>query len=179
MKTREQIYGQEAASILRDITMYRALTEEQLLRLCPGKRDKVRNLLSYLTKQGRIWHIDGLYCAAPECAEDVDKGLLASVWVLADFIDRVEFHSVGDFPAKLFFRGRGGVRGHPHRVRQRNPDQSHPVRAGGGGVQLSVPGGQAGADTGAGHSQRQGLLHCLPGGGKFNTIRGNKEGGQP
>ena len=28
MKTREQIYGQEAASILRDITMYRALTEE-------------------------------------------------------------------------------------------------------------------------------------------------------
>ena len=51
MKTREQIYGQEAASILRDITMYRALTEEQLLRLYPRKRDKVRNLLSYLTKQ--------------------------------------------------------------------------------------------------------------------------------
>lgn len=109
MKTREQIYGQEAASILRDITMYRALTEEQLLRLCPGKRDKVRNLLSYLTKQGRIWHIDGLYCAAPECAEDVDKGLLASVWVLADFIDRVEFHSVGDFPAKLIFFADGEV----------------------------------------------------------------------
>ena len=38
MKTREQIYGQEATSILRDITMYRALTEEQLLRLYPAKR---------------------------------------------------------------------------------------------------------------------------------------------
>ena len=103
MKTREQIYGQEAASILRDITMYRVLTEEQLLRLYPRKRDKVRNLLSYLTKQGRIWHIDGLYCAAPECAEDVDKG------VLADFIDRVEFHSVGDFPSKLIFFADGEV----------------------------------------------------------------------
>ena len=103
MKTREQIYGQEAASILRDITMYRALTEEQLLRLYPRKRDKVRNLLSYLTKQGRIWHIDGLYCAAPECAEDVDKGLLASVWVLADFVDRTEYHSSTDFPVKLIF----------------------------------------------------------------------------
>lgn len=103
MKTREQIYGQEAASILRDITMYRVLTEEQLLRLYPGKRSKVQNLLSYLTKQGRIWHDGGLYYAAPECAEDVDKGLLAAVWVLADFIDRVEFHSVGDFPAKLIF----------------------------------------------------------------------------
>lgn len=30
MKTREQIYGQEAASILRDVAMYKALTEEQL-----------------------------------------------------------------------------------------------------------------------------------------------------
>lgn len=109
MKTREQIYGQEATSILRDITMYRALTEEQLLRLYPGKRGKVQNLLSYLTKQGRIWHIDGLYCAAPECAGDVDKGLLAAIWVLVDFIDRVEFHSAGDFPAKLIFFADGEV----------------------------------------------------------------------
>lgn len=109
MKTREQIYGQEAASILRDITMYRALTEEQLLQLYPGKRSKVQNLLSYLAKQGRIWHDDGLYYAAPECAGDVDKGLLAAVWVLADFIDRVEFHSVGDFPAKLIFFADGEV----------------------------------------------------------------------
>ncbi len=109
MKTREQIYGQEATSILRDITMYRALTEEQLLRLYPGKRSKVQNILSYLTKQGRIWHIDGLYCAAPECAGDVDKGLLAAIWGLADFIDLVEFHSVGDFPAKLIFFADGEV----------------------------------------------------------------------
>ncbi len=109
MKTREQIYGQEAASILRDITMYRALTEEQLLRLYPGKRSKVQNLLSYLSKQGRIWHSGDLYCASPECAEDVDRGLLAAVWVLADFIDRVEFHSVGDFPAKVIFFADGEV----------------------------------------------------------------------
>ena len=81
MKTREQIYGQEATSILRDISMYRVLTEEQLLRLYPGKRSKVQNLLSYLTKQGRIWHDGDLYYAAPECAEDVDKGMLAAVWV--------------------------------------------------------------------------------------------------
>ena len=41
-----------------------------------------------------------------------------------------------------FFRGWGSVRGHPRRVRQRNPDQSHPVRAGGGGVQLSAGSGR-------------------------------------
>ena len=61
MKTRAELYGQEAKSLLRDITMYRALTEEQVLRLYPGKRETVRNLLSYLTKQNRIYYVDGLY----------------------------------------------------------------------------------------------------------------------
>ena len=54
MKTREQIYGQEATGILRDVSMYRALTEMQLLKLYPHKESKIRNLLSYLQKQGRI-----------------------------------------------------------------------------------------------------------------------------
>lgn len=109
MKTREQIYGQEAASILRDISMYRVLTEGQLFRLYPGKQAAVRNLLGYLVRQGRICQRDGLYCAAPECAEDVDRGLLAAVWVLVDFIDRVEYHAVGEFPAKIIFIADGEV----------------------------------------------------------------------
>ena len=33
---------------------YRALTEMQLLKLYPHKESKIRNLLSYLQKQGRI-----------------------------------------------------------------------------------------------------------------------------
>ena len=32
IKTRAELYGQEAKSLLRDITMYRALTEERVLR---------------------------------------------------------------------------------------------------------------------------------------------------
>ena len=54
MKTREQIYGQEAAGILRDVSMYHALTETQLLKLYPHKENKIRNLLSYLQKQDRM-----------------------------------------------------------------------------------------------------------------------------
>ena len=109
MKTRADLYGQEAKGLLRDITMYRALTKEQVLRLYPGKREKMENLLSYLTKQNRIHYIDGLYCASPECAEKLDRGLLASVWVLADFIERVEYHSAGDYPAKIIFFADGEV----------------------------------------------------------------------
>ena len=41
--------------------------------------------------------------------EDMDRGLLAAVWVLTDFIDQVEFHSVGDYPAKIIFFADGEV----------------------------------------------------------------------
>ena len=94
MKTREQVYGREAAAILRDISMYRVLTAEQILRLHPGKdakeRNKIRNLLTYLVKQQRAWlsEDERFYLAAPDALEDMDRGLFAAVWVLADFAPR-------------------------------------------------------------------------------------------
>ena len=109
MKTRDKIYGREAAALLRDISMYHVLTEGQLLRLHPGKKDKIQNLLAYLVRQNRAWQVDGYYCAAPDSAEDMDRGLLAAVWVLADFADQVEYHSVGDYPAKIIFFADGEV----------------------------------------------------------------------
>ena len=68
-----------------------------------------RTAANYLTKQNRIYYVDGLYCPAPECAEDVDCGLLAAVWVLVDFIDRVEYHSVAEYPAKIIFFADGEI----------------------------------------------------------------------
>lgn len=103
MKTREQIYGREAAALIRDISMYKVMTEEQVLRLYPGKEDKIRNLLSYFVRQNRIWLVDGCYCAAPDSMDNMDRGLFAAVWVLVDMIDRVEYHSVGDYPDKIIF----------------------------------------------------------------------------
>lgn len=107
MKTRADIYRKEAASLIRDITMYRVLTKEQILRLYPGKREKIEKLLSYLTRQGRIYLVDGLYCAAPEQIETMDRGLFAAVWVLVDFIDQVEYHTAGDYPAEIIFFANG------------------------------------------------------------------------
>ena len=109
MKTRAQIYEREAAALLRDISMYHVLTEKQLLLLHPGKEDKTRNLLAYLVRQNRIWQVDDFYCAAQDGMEDMDRCLLAAVWVLTDFIDQVEFHSVGDYPAKIIFFAGGEV----------------------------------------------------------------------
>ena len=53
MKTREQVYGKEAADILRNITTYHYIRHDQFLRLYPGKEDKIANLLSFFVKQGR------------------------------------------------------------------------------------------------------------------------------
>lgn len=107
MKTREEIYGQEAADLLRNITMYRVLTQAQILRLYSGKKEKIKNLLQHLTRQGRIFYDDvsGSYYA--EQRMQSDPGMTAAIWVLLDFIDRVEYHSVSDFPAKLVFFAAG------------------------------------------------------------------------
>lgn len=109
MKIRDQNYSQETASLLRDISMYQALREGQLLQLYPGKQAIIHKLLAYLSKQHRIIYEDGLYFPAPGRPDHIDFGLLAAVWVLVDFIDRVEYHSVGDFPAKLIFIADGEV----------------------------------------------------------------------
>ncbi len=109
MKTREQIYGQEAAGILRDVAMYRALTKEQIMGLYPGKQSKVENLLTYMVHQGRICRCGEYYCPDEQSGENIDNGLLAAVWVLIDMIDQVEYHSSGDFPAKIIFFAEGEV----------------------------------------------------------------------
>jgi hypothetical protein len=103
MKSREQIYRKEAAELLRDLTTYHYMYREQLLRLYPGKESKIENLLSYFTKQGRIFYEKerNLYHDGTVAAPDVS--MLASIWVLIDFIEKTEYHSAVDFPATLVF----------------------------------------------------------------------------
>lgn len=103
MKTREQIYSKEAAELLRDITTYHYIRHNQLLQLYPGKENKIDNLLSYLVRQGRIFFEPerDIYHDGTEASPDYE--MLAALWVLTDFIDRTDYHSSTDFPAKLIF----------------------------------------------------------------------------
>ena len=103
MKTREQIYRQEAASLLRDITTYHCAKGEQLKRLYPGKEVKIERLLCYLVKQGRIFYRadKDTYFDHPEMETDTE--MLAALWVLADFGDKCEYHSTDAYPSKIVF----------------------------------------------------------------------------
>lgn len=103
MRTREQIYGKEAADLLRNITTYHYIRHDQFLRLYPGKEDKIANLLSFFVKQGRM-QLDkklNMYHDGTEVSPDYE--MLAAIWVLTDFIDRADYHSSTDFPTKLIF----------------------------------------------------------------------------
>ena len=48
MKTRAEIYGNEAAALLRIVTMYPGLNMQQLLCFHPGKEEIIKTLLSHL-----------------------------------------------------------------------------------------------------------------------------------
>ena len=80
MKTRDQIYGQEAARLLRDVTMYRALTKPQLLALYPGKKEKIAALLNHLVRQGRIFYDSTNDCYHAD-AELNQEALINQLWV--------------------------------------------------------------------------------------------------
>ena len=104
MITREQIYGKEATEILRFITTYHCIDRKHLLRIYPNKEKQVDNLLKYLLRQGRIYtslNTADIFFDNSECP--MDREMLSALWVYADFADRAEYHSAGDFPVKILF----------------------------------------------------------------------------
>ena len=103
MKTREDLYRQEAASLMRDITTYRCIKREQWKRLYPGKEEVIERLLDYLVKQGRIYYYEKKDTYFASAQGEVDYEMLAALWVLSDFGDKCEFHSTDAFPSKIVF----------------------------------------------------------------------------
>ena len=106
MKTRAEIYGNEAAALLRIVTMYPGLNMQQLLCFHPGKEEIIKTLLSHLQKQGRIFQTDtGGYFPSGWAAKS-DNSLIRAAgysWILS----QVEYHAPGDFPVKLIFFANG------------------------------------------------------------------------
>ena len=54
IKTRAEIYGQEATELLRLISIYPGISGRQLCRFYPEREGKIKTLLAHLEKQGRI-----------------------------------------------------------------------------------------------------------------------------
>ncbi len=109
MKTREQIYSAEASLLVRDITTYRCIKRQQFLKFYPNKDDKIQILLKSLVRQGRVFYNSetDTYHSAPQTV--VDREMLAALWVLSDFGDRVKYHSTDTFPTNIVFFAYGQI----------------------------------------------------------------------
>jgi len=93
MKTRDT---KKAEELLRTLAEYKALRLEQALRLFPGP------VISYLRRQRRILSSpDGIIAISEDISPN--PGTEKAVWLLLDFIDRVDYHAAGDFPVTLYF----------------------------------------------------------------------------
>ena len=103
MKTRDQIYEKEARGLLRDLSMYHCLTKEQILRLFPDKSRQMENILTYMEYHRRVWRDGERYYPSQEDQKVPERGLSAAIWVLIDFIEQAEFHSIGDYPTQIIF----------------------------------------------------------------------------
>ena len=88
--------------MLHNISLYPGLTEGQLCRFFPEKEVTAKTLLAHMLKEERIFCAEnGRYYANQEAQNGADKDLSRCVWVLLDFIDQVEYHTVGEFPAAI------------------------------------------------------------------------------
>ena len=102
MKNRTAIYQREAAEMLHNISLYPGLTEEQLCRFFPEKEATAKTLLAHMPKEGRIFCAgNDRYYTNREVQSNAVKDLSRCVWVLLDFIDQVEYHTVGEFPTAI------------------------------------------------------------------------------
>ena len=102
--TRAEIFGNEAVQILREISMYPGISEQQLFRFHPGKKEHIKAMLTQLSKQGRIrQEADNSYYPSGVSNRAKDHSLIQAVWVLLDYLDRAEYYTASDFPVKIVF----------------------------------------------------------------------------
>lgn len=110
MKNRAAIYQREATEMLHNISLYPGLTEEQHCRFFPEKEATAKTLLAHMLKEGRVFRDrNGRYYANQEVQNGADKDLSRCVWVLLDFINQVEYHTVGEFPAAILCFANGDL----------------------------------------------------------------------
>ena len=103
MKNRAAIYQREAAEMLHNISLYPGLTENQLCRFFPEKEATAKSFACpYAEKRGASSAIGMAATTQIKKHKTAQiKTYPAAFGSLLDFIDQVEYHTVGEFPAAI------------------------------------------------------------------------------
>ena len=106
MKTRKEIYGNEATAILRDVTVYHNIRKEQLIKIFhKTKPDVIEKMIFHLQNNRRIYHDKNTDIIYDTADQKTNLDIIYCLWVLCDFIEKIDFHSSSDFPVNLIFFG--------------------------------------------------------------------------
>ena len=102
MKTRAEIYGNEAADLLRTVTMYLASVNSSFFVFTLAKKIRQRPCSPIWRSRAVFSNRERRLFPGRQPAK-LDRTLVRAVWVLLDFIQRAEYHAPADFPVKLVF----------------------------------------------------------------------------
>jgi hypothetical protein len=97
---------QDEQYVIKWLSQYGALTKTQVIRLMRDKRPPTaEKIIRNLQKQMRIAGIAGGYYLGLDTMIQPDQRIILAVWVLLQFIDRVEpmAHYPAVYPSQLFF----------------------------------------------------------------------------
>ena len=97
---------QEAVKLLGILSLYKTLQYRQLIRLFPaGKEEIINSLIRRFIRESRFFYDEASdnLSISEELLKKPDKSLITAFWVLLDFIDKAEFHTVSDYPVQISF----------------------------------------------------------------------------
>ena len=108
MKTRKNIYGQEATQMLNYITLYHNIRKKQLILLFPDtKPEVIEKLIYHLQNNRRIFYDNKTDIIYDNDEHKTDFETIYCLWVVCDFIDKIDFHTSSSFPVNIVFFGEG------------------------------------------------------------------------
>ena len=104
MKTRKDLQ-RETAEIIRIMSSYRTLKYNQILRIFSKKPEIIRNIISRLIRDKRLFYNEENEMLSYGCSadENPNNALISAFWVLVDFFGGVEYHTPSEYPAQIAF----------------------------------------------------------------------------
>lgn len=104
MKTRKDLYSNEATEILRCLTMYGNIRKEQLEKMFPKtKAEVIDKLIFHLQNNRRIFYDKKTEILYSDSEQKINFDIIYCLWLLCDFAENIEYHSSCDFPVNLVF----------------------------------------------------------------------------
>lgn len=97
MNPRVDLTCMDAAYLVDLVTKYKCLSVSQLLRYFPGSEERIRDLMAYFHKVGRLrFSADHNHLACnEEWAVTENKAAEMAFWAMLDFKDKIDVHYPG------------------------------------------------------------------------------------